>query len=592
MAAKKRPEKIVFLFFVMAGLLIFFPFASTRFHYDDFFWISILEENVPYNPWFGFWNADVERAHIFSGIWWNETNNPGDFFRPIFSAVFALFFKLFKRNAALPLHLFSILLHAANGFLTFALFRRLSGKYFLALTAGFLFLICEDTALSVGWISTATDLICVFFINISLIFWFEGRTSGKSILTALSCIFLLCALASKESAIAAPAFIILYEFVFAGSQEEKNPLMQRMRLFLAAYKSWLPALIIFFGYLVFFKAAGFGTQNLAYYDPLKEPLRYLNSLAVNLPMMYAGLLSSAPLGIALFVPQAVFPLALAGILLLALFTAALWPSRKDPLVQFCYLFFIVALAPQLSTEATERQLYFPLVTGVFLLAVVIFQMPSLREKFLPESPEPLPYLGRGMAVYLMITAVVFALILSPAYAFSYGGSLQAPEDAVLKAKSLQEKYRAGTIIHLNAPGPFLSLYASSIYRYHSFTGRVKILSSFSGRMFIRQNSENSFSLKTDGPGWLSNMFAMIVRVRPLFEKGQVYQTEIFRVTIEEITPDAKDILQARFDFPKSLKDPDLLFVRYEKGNMDRWEFDRPSSEWRLLGDSSNIMDSL
>ncbi|MBI3394548.1 MAG: hypothetical protein HY042_01805 [Spirochaetia bacterium] len=539
----------IFLLFTLVGAALYFPFLYNRFHYDDFFWISILEEKIPYNPLVGFWSVDAAQFKGFTSNWWVEAKDPGEFFRPIFSGIFALAYKLFGRGAALPLHALSLLLHCANAFLTYAVLRRLSRRYFLSLAAGFLFLISADHAMTIGWISTGTDIIAVFFILLSLLAWLKGE-DGMGWHWAVA--------------------------------------------FLSAWKSWAPAYVLLIGYLLFYKLSGFGTHNLAYYDPLQEPSRYLKSLVVNLPLMYAGLVSNVPIGLTLFLPQAVPPAALFGGVLFILFSAVLIPYRQDRLIQFSYLFFAVALLPQLSTEATERQLYFPMVTGVYLISFVIFQLPGLRDRFCPDTAPRLPYLGRAWSVYLLVSSLFLALVLAPTYAVTFRPSLEAPQNAVLKARALMTDSEPEAVVHLNGPGAFFAFYAPDIYRFHAgHYLNVRVLSSFNGLVYYRENNANSFSLKTDKAGWLSGMFSKIVRLRPTFSRGQVYANETFTVTIEEITADAEDILQARFEFKRPLTDPRLIFIQYDSGTMRRWNAAEHSrGSWRLVGDTTDVFKEM
>jgi len=578
--------------FLFLGGVFFFPFAYNRFHYDDFFWVSILEENMRYNHWIGFWSLDMSQFKGFFASWWAETKNPGEFFRPVFSEIFALCFRTFGRSSALPLHIISIFLHATNAFTTFLLLRRMSGRHAVSLLAGLLFLISEDHSMTVGWISTASDLIAVFFINLSLIFYIEFRHGGSRITFLAFILFMLLAFAGKETAVAAPVFILLYEWIFA-SADAGLVSLRRMQDFFGVWKSWIWAAILVLGFLIFYKLSGFGTNNLAYYDPLKEPGRYLSSLAMNLPTMYTGYLSVFPIGLGLFLPSAVPFLAAAGVILFLLFAMALFHFRSDRMLQFCFLFFPIALIPQLATEATERQLYFPLVTGIYGISFLIFQIPFLKRRIHPDA-KPAPRPVRIVGYYLFVSSLLLPLFMTPVYSFVFRESLESPEKAVEKARVLATGRKPGAVVHINGPGPFFAFYAPDIYRfYENRYVNVRVLSSFNGKLWIRRDGPRSLLLKTDGPGWLSGMFAKIVRLNPNFTVGQKFSNDTFTVTILKTTPDTRDILEASFEFSKALNDPYFLFIAYRDGEMKTVDFSADGyREWTLAADTSNTMENM
>lgn len=119
-------------------------------------------------------------------------------------------------------HLTGLLLHAANAVLMFVLSRRLLGKL-LGITrqpvvvtvasvfAALLFALHPLRVESVSWVSDRKDLLCAFFLFLTLlayINWREAGDRGRG-WRALAAIFYLLALLSKASAVTMP-------FVIAG----------------------------------------------------------------------------------------------------------------------------------------------------------------------------------------------------------------------------------------------------------------------------------------------------------------------------------------------------------------------------------------
>jgi hypothetical protein len=108
-----------------------------------------------------------------------------------------------------------------------------------------------------------------------------------------------------------------------------------------------------------------------------------------------------------------------------------------------------------------------------------------------------------------------------------------------------------------------TFYVGGIFEHH--IGRpvpTRVLSGLNGMMSIERVDERTLILRTDRTGWLDNMFARIVRATPGFAVGQQYSNADFTATLERLTADTQDVLDVRFDFSRSLADPELLFLTW------------------------------
>ncbi|MBU2446344.1 MAG: glycosyltransferase family 39 protein [Bacteroidetes bacterium] len=584
------------IFFSVISLIIFYPYITNKFHADDFIFVSILEEKIPFNPLAGFWALDFKDIKTFDALWWADENVNGRFFRPIPSLVFTIVFSIFGRDAALPLHILSILLHALVSFTVFLLFLRLSKRYAVSLAAAFIYLICEDHSMTVGWIATSTDIMAVLFINLSLIFHVDYRESFIKKRFILSNVFLIIAFFCKETAVITPFAIMLYEFILSEPKTEQKNIFkrfyQRTISFFGIRKYWRGSFFLLIIYLAFYKLAGFGINNIMYFDPFKRTALYLSNLVIGIPTMFTGLLTVYPIGLNLFYKELIIITVVLGILLYVLLSFSLIKFWKEKVIHFCFLLFVLALLPQLSTDASERQLYFPLVPGSFLLSFLIFQIPPLKNKFLSDHPAGIKYFSSLFGYYLAFSSIILAMFLSFYYAQTYPKSFESVEDVVLDSKKYFENGNNDKIIYLNTTGPFATFYINDIIRYHLREYKdVHVLSSFNGKVWVKQITENSFALKTDSNGWLSNMFAKIVRVLPKIEVGKRYSNKLFAATIVQTTLDNEDALSVKFDFKISLNE--ILFIYYNGNEFKEFKFESSKMDtWQFLGDTSDIMKSM
>lgn len=493
-----RPGQILASFLIVSGLM-YLPFILSGFAYDDFFWITILEEKLPYRWWAGFWDVDPAKLPAFQALWYADTDNPGRFFRPLFSWIFASAFHLFGRGAAPFLHALFAALHACTAFLVF-----LNARVFLrplaALAAGTIFLICPHHIMTVGWISTATDVLSALLVLASVYVLLASQNSLLALILSPGLFGL--ALLAKESSVAGAPVLVLAAYFKSGS----------LRAFARSFEMWAPALAIACGYLVFYGAAGFGTQNAMYSNPFTEPVSFAKTAAVRAGILFLGGTTILPAGLTLFFERLQPWAAAAGFLLAGLLCLLGAELRRLPAVRFALLSFAVCLLPQLAVDASERQLYLPLTFGAVLLSVCLFQAPFL-------STSGGIAIVRGWRAHLLWTHTAFhfaaaAAILSTAYALSYPASFALPEQRTRDALSLAAG--AERIVFVNSPGPFFTFYAPDIARY-SGGPTVRFLAGMNGRVWCRREGRFLF-VKTDTRGWLTSMFAKLARKSAGVEK--------------------------------------------------------------------------
>jgi hypothetical protein len=569
--------------FVTLALIAYSPYLGSGFSGDDFFFISMLEGDAPYDPLLGFWAASSDSYHGLAQLWWAELGSQGGaFLRPLASWVLTLLYVFFGRNAV-PFHVTLVVVHGLVGFISFLLLRRLSGRDAPALLATLMFLICEDHGMTVAWIATITDLLCALFLSLALLCHVVARQEGKRWPFVLSLLCFVAALASKETAAVYPAIVVAYEFIYAGrldGGERQATMRTRIRLLLRHWWAWGVPLAVFVAYMIVYRSIIPAWGSLAYLDPFSQPGQFLYKSAINLPVMLVGLLTPFLPSLALLMP-ATYPFVVtAGMILCGLVIWALLPYRRESAIWFCLVVFVLGLLPGLATEPGERLLYFPSVYGLFVVAWLILQIPRLRERLSPESPRGVRVLGRVWGWYLLFATLVVPAILLPVLPSMWIPGLQLPEQTILRSLPLIDEDMHQHVVYLNTDSSYNTFYLPEIYRYHREEYvDLRVLSSFNGRVSARQDSERVLSLRTQDVGWLSNMFARIVRLSPRFRVGDEHHTGLFTATVAALTPQGKDVAEVRFEFVVPLDDPALVFLYYDGESYRRWD---PSPEWELL----------
>jgi len=576
------PLRMVALAFVLLGSLAYAPYFSSGFAADDFIFINMIEGATPHNPWLGFWAVPADQYRGFTQLWWVDTPPVGAFLRPVPSWALTALYGAFGRNA-MPFHFTSAIIHSLVAFTAFLLLRRLSGRGLPALLAALLFLICEDHAMTVGWIATITDLLCALFLNLALLCHVVAREERRPWIFAASLVFFLIAFASKETAAIYPVIVGVYEFFFADRLAgEENPirLAARIKLTLRSWWAWAIPLVVFGAYMAFYRSLLPPFTTMMYVDPFSNPARYLAQAGPNIPVLFLALLSQFLPSIALMVPGTSHLAAVLGLVLTLLLIWALLPYRGEPTIWFSLVVFALALLPGLATDPGERLLYYPSVFGFFAIAWLVLHIPTLKDRFMPESPAGIRVLGSFWGWYLIVSALALPLVLLFVYPSMWIPSMAWPEKTVVESLPFIDSDDHEHVIYLNTNSSFNTFYLPDIYRFHRDEYvDLRVLSSFNGRVEARSEFPDTLVLRTSDIGWLSNLFASIIRVDPDFAVGEEFVTDTFTATVLQVTPKKRDVLEVQFVFNLPLDDPSVVWISWNGEGYQRWQ---PTSEWSLL----------
>ena len=555
---------------VLVSLAYNWYYLTGGFLGEDYMFLNMLrQEPPPYSRWLGFWSTAGDYPALTSLWWFRGTGGVTGFWRPLPSLLFEGSVRLFGERA-FPLHLLSVVLHGLVGGTLFLLVRRVTGRPLVALLAGLFFLSCEDHSMGVGWITTMTDLVCVLLVNLSLIahaLWLEKR---KCWALAASLVALAFALLSKESAVVAPLGIALMTLAMPRGREQELPppsasfLRARGGGFLRDWLSWAPAVALLVVYLGVYRLIGFGgLSSSLYVDPFSQPGRYLAHLVEHLPIMWLATLSPVPPSLTMFWSEIIPALAVAGAVAFVVWVAGLWSMRRSALVAWAMALYILALLPQMSTDASERCLYFPTIGSSILLALLLVQIGPIARRVAPaarRSPGPARFVGWAVLTCVLAPGV----LLSATCPYMYAPSFERMNKDASSIFPHLEKRVPDHLLVLNTSGPMGTFYLHPIIEFQA--GReidVRVLSSMNGVMSVERVDERSFVLRADRAGWLTNFFAGVLRSPRRLKPGRVYEKGILTATLGELTPSGRDVLAVRFQVDRPLDHPGLLLMQWD-----------------------------
>ncbi len=577
----------VFLLQFIIAVILFHPYITNEFYADDYFFVTILKSKEIKYPIAGFLSIDIKDYETFQNLWWKDENVKARFFRPLPSLFFSLVYWIDETHSAVILHIFSILLHTLVSLSVFLVLLKFSKIYSASLLASLIFLISEDHSMTVGWITTNTDLFAVLFINLGLYYHVKYRETNLKLHRRLSKLYILISLFCKETAVIGPIAIILYEFILLESKStEKNifkRLFKKIILLIRNSRYWRYHFLLLFFFLIFYKIFGFGVNNLMYIDPFKRPYDYIKNVVTGLPTMLVGLLTNVPFGVVIFRGDLTYIFMALGIFLYFLLSISLAPYWKTRMVHYSFLLFTISLLPQLITIPSERLIYYPFVFGSFLIAYLVLNTNPLKKYFFPENPKGIPVIGNIFGYYLIFSTIILAFYLSMTFPDEFKNEFKKITSTVNETnKFIKDETR--NIYYLTTPSTTYTFYLNDITKVNQdFSLSVFPLSSFNGDMSIKKLSEKSFLLETNTTGWLNNLFAKVARVYPKLEVGKNYKLKTFTATILKTTLDGKDLISAKFEFEGFLSDSQNLFVYHDGTKMMKLNPDTLAyNTWYLL----------
>lgn len=575
-----RPQLVV-AGLVLLAVLVNAPYLSGGFACDDLLLIHVLEQDpLPFPRWLGVWSHD--QLDAFDNLWWTSPDFAGTLWRPLPSLVLEASLAVFGHQAW-PLHLLSLLAHGWVAAALYLLVRGLApGRTGLAVLAAALFLFCEDHSMGVGWIATFTDMLCVAFVMGALLAhraWLEHRRPG---LLAASLLWLLPALASKESAALAPLFAVGMSLLMPTGKADGRLSWKLVPTLLRRPLDWLPQVLLLAGYLLSYRLVGIGgMHNLAYQDPLGDPLAWLQHLVLHLPTFWLGSLTPIPPSVAMFFPEWLPALATLG---LAVALAFLWCARglrTRPLAWWALGLYLLALLPQTATDASERGLYLPFVGAAVLGALFLAQV---RDAAAPRG-------ARWGAWALLLGTALPGAVLTIAYPWLYLPSLRAPEQHTLTALPHIQASGADDVLLLTTPGMMDTLYPGGVVDHHlDEPPELYPLSSANAVFSLEKLDGTRFVLRADRPGWLGNYFARLVRTEEQVEEGMEAALPPFTARVIERTAAGDDVLAVRFELAGP-SEPLLLY--WTPGGYQALELDLLDAGQVLqLTDSADVWASM
>ena len=354
----------------LSSLLPYLGTFRFAFVYDDF-------QQVINNPLILSWH---NLPWLFKTDVWRFSNPllVSNYWRPLFMVWLLLNRSLFGLNPA-GWHIAAVLLHTAVTYVCFRLVLRLGGDLMIATTAALVFAVHPVHIETVAWISGATDSLMALFFLLSLLAFINGWEAQSRkrwvwyVVSAIS--FGLCVL-SKETGLVLPAVVLAYILLFKKKR----------------HQSWASRAKAAAGPLLLFSAVA-----LCYWAGRRYALSgvmhsRVQISVIELLMTWPSLLFFYlkhllwPVGLGVFYGTTIVLhpsstscwLPLIGIGILGTALTAIVIRKRDPLLSFACVIFLLPLAPAFiflllypMDYAHDRYLYLPCLGFAIMVAMAL-----------------------------------------------------------------------------------------------------------------------------------------------------------------------------------------------------------------------------
>ena len=527
------------------ALVLSFPSVRLGFMWDDFIHRAVMasagdSSRFVQNPWHPAGEPATLKSTVLRlfrladpgmnarmkdlGVvpWWTFDGLRIAHFRPL-SALTHWWDLVFWGDQPVPMHLENILLYVMACLLAGTLYRRMSTPLWVAGLAAVMFAVDDRHIIPVAWIANRNGLLALVFGLLAIIShdrWRRENWKGGAVLGPL---FLALSMASGELGLATGAYILGHAIFLDNAVWRKRALVL------------LPYAAIGAAWFLVYHSMDYGAIGTGLYvDPLREPVRFLETLIRQGPVMLLGQIGAVdPLPFFLISAPARVMFWMSAVVFLLLVGSLFWRMMKNDRVAGFWTMGMALSAMLVSgiNVTTGRPLLFAGVGAMPLIAQFIWKTVDGRGPLLMRT------IWGNMAGVICLWFVVLHLLFSPLH-FAVRSLTQPPrllELAPMLNLSAVNVTQQQDLIVVNPPNTFAFLYASSVRTFldQPVPAHVRILSPGATSVTVTRLDPSTVIVRPSG-GYLippGSTLGDPERSLPLIHPAYYYQhfDETFRI---------------------------------------------------------------
>jgi hypothetical protein len=483
--------------------------------------------------------------------WWTMPGSRLAFFRPLSSLWHALDYRAWPDHPAL-MHAESVLALAGTALLAGRFYRRLLGATACAGLAALIFAVDDAHAMVVVWIANRHALLSAFFGVAALLAHDRARRDGWKPGALLAPLALAASLLAGEGGLSTLAYLFAHA-VFL----DPAPVRARVR-------ALAPVAAVVVAWLVAYRLGGYGARAGAFYiDPLHQPGAFVAAVAQRLPVLLAAQLAGPPADLWLALPPAQTSglVALSAVVTLVVGGGLFAVLRRDRTAGFFATGMALGLLPSCATWPNDRLLVFAGLGGAGLVALMLSASRAALGR-------PARLYAGAIATVFILFHLVLAPLLLPLRAYATGTLMHGYTERVIASLPGDEALRGKTLVVVSAPdGVVVNMAGSARYNAHrAMPDAFRVLSTaVQGSLRVGRVDDRTLSV-TLSAGFFHEATSKVFRdprEAPL-RVGDRVAIAGMEAEIVALTPDGAQPARVHFHFARSLDDPALIFIYWNR----------------------------
>jgi hypothetical protein len=332
--------------------------------------------------------------------WWAAPDLHFEFFRPLSSLTHQLDYRLWPEHPVV-MHVHSLLWFGLLLWAVGALYQRFIRTPWVAGLALLLYAVDDARAAPVAWLANRNALIATALPVLGLLAHDRWRKHHDSRAGWMAALWFALGLSAGEASVQVGAYLFAYACFLDGS-----PWRARVR-------SLLPYLSLVLTWRIVYAIGDYGVRGSSVYiDPLADPLYFMQSLLVRLPVLLSAQLAlpfSECWDLLAVLAPSLQPAMLALALAVVAFVGWLWwpMLKRDPVSRFWAAGMLLATLPACAAVPNDRLLT---ATGIGAAALVARFIATAAAGNFPRHSKVVSFAVAGaIAAHALLSPVVLPL---------------------------------------------------------------------------------------------------------------------------------------------------------------------------------------
>ena len=350
--------------------------------------------------------------------WWTYEGCKAAFWRPLTSLSLWLDYQLYPDWPAM-MRIHSLLWFAAAILLLTILYRRLMGPTWIAGLAALLYVLDENTYITVALIAHRNSLMALVFGLLGLLAYHRWRSDGWLAGAILAPLCLAMSLLSAEAGLGAAAYLAAYALIL-----DRSKWCRRL-------PALLPSVMVVVLWRLLYTGLGYGVcAGRLYMDPGADPLAFAGAVAERAPILLLGQWCVPPAFVYNYFSDSARQVYwLAAVAFFVFVLAMLVPLlRRNRVARFWLVGSLLAVIPICATIPWGRNLVFVGIGAMGLTAQFVAAL------FRPESCAPARCLYRwpawALCALVLLAQIPFAGLVRAVWPAVYSNSVNSSAEFV------------------------------------------------------------------------------------------------------------------------------------------------------------------